>query len=248
MARKCSSPSSFLGKVSCWRWWKATTRCARFDKASSAASTGAISRRSPHTRLVSPSHRWPPQLLLMPTKVSWRCELWSWQETAHIIPNIQIWMITSMLRIIQKWVIQNIQFQMIYKHAQNHPKVDHTNHPNLDDFIHFSVLYRQQQTYIIQIWMIYHIIDKSSTFGWFVWITNHPFLEAEPTSRQSTRDIPEQVLDGINYVLMNVLLKLGFVWTLSTICQATRVWNPYVPKSNAVTKSEQVQEFEPVFS
>ena len=23
--------------------------------------------------------------------------------------------------------------------------------------------------------------DKSSTFGWFVWITNHPFLESEPT-------------------------------------------------------------------
>ena len=30
--------------------------------------------------------------------------------------------------------------------------------------------------------MIYQIIDKLSTFGWFVWITNHPFLEAEPTS------------------------------------------------------------------
>ena len=82
-ARTCSSPSSFLGKVSCWRWWKATTRCGRFDKASSAASIDAILRWSPHTKLVSPSHRWPPQLLPMPTKVSWRCELWSWQETAH---------------------------------------------------------------------------------------------------------------------------------------------------------------------
>ena len=26
-----------------------------------------------------------------------------------------------------------------------------------------------------------HIVDKSSTFGIFVWITNHPFLESDPT-------------------------------------------------------------------
>ena len=57
-----------------------------------------------------------------------------------------------------KWHLY--QFWMIYKHAQNHPKLNHTNHL---DFIHFSVLCRQQQTYIIQICMIYHIIDKSST-------------------------------------------------------------------------------------
>ena len=74
--------AAFLAK---WRWWKVTTRCARFDKASSAASTGAILRWSLHTCLVSPSHRWPLQLLPMPTKVSWRCELWSWQETVHTL-------------------------------------------------------------------------------------------------------------------------------------------------------------------
>ena len=66
-----------------------------------------------------------------------------------------------------------------------HPKLDHTNHPNLDDFIHFSVLFRQQQTYIIQIWMIYNIIDKSSTCGRFLWITNHPFLDSDPTWREA---------------------------------------------------------------
>ena len=35
------------------------------------------------------------------------------------------------------------EFWMIYKHAQNHPKVDHTNHPNLDaklDVIYFWMI------------------------------------------------------------------------------------------------------------
>jgi len=38
-----------------------------------------------------------------------------------------------MLRIIQKWTVQNFYLWMIYKHAQNHPKVDYTEHPILDD-------------------------------------------------------------------------------------------------------------------
>jgi len=41
---------------------------------------------------------------------------------------------TSMLRIIQKWIIQNFHLWMICRHAQNHPKVDCTKHPILNDF------------------------------------------------------------------------------------------------------------------
>ena len=43
---------------------------------------------------------------------------------------------------------------------------------------------RRKQALIIQLWMIFCNIDKLFTFWWFVWITNHPFLEAEPTSQE----------------------------------------------------------------
>ena len=35
--------------------------------------------------------------------------------------------------IIQKWIVQNFHLWMIYKHAQNHPKVDCTKDPILED-------------------------------------------------------------------------------------------------------------------
>ena len=38
-----------------------------------------------------------------------------------------------MLRIIQKWIIPNFHLWMIYKHAQDHPKVDYTKLPHWDD-------------------------------------------------------------------------------------------------------------------
>ena len=107
-----------------------------------------------------------------------------------IIQNFHHWMIYKrVLRIIQKWIIQNIHHWMIYKHVQNHPKVDHAKIPILVDLethslpskigsyksskcgwfhLLFQFYNRKQQLYIIQIWMIYHIINKSSTFGWFV--------------------------------------------------------------------------------
>ena len=40
---------------------------------------------------------------------------------------------TSMLRTIHKWIVQKFHLWMIYKHAQNHPKVDYTKHPISDD-------------------------------------------------------------------------------------------------------------------
>ena len=34
---------------------------------------------------------------------------------------------------VQKWIVQKFHLWMIYKHAQNHPKVDYTKHPISDD-------------------------------------------------------------------------------------------------------------------
>ena len=51
----------------------------------------------------------------------------------------------SMLRIIQKWIIQNFHLWMICKHAQNHPKVDYTKFPPLDDL---------QACYMLSNWQI----------------------------------------------------------------------------------------------
>ena len=74
--------------------------------------------------------------------------------------------------IIQKWIIQNFHLWMIYKHAQNHPKVDYTKHPISDDLETCSLssksrLYKRSnfgrciiiQKWIIQnfhLWMIYN--------------------------------------------------------------------------------------------
>ena len=73
---------------------------------------------------------------------------------------------TSMLRIIRNWIIQIIWISSTFQFYIGN------NRHILDDISRDW-----------QIWMIYHMIDKSSTFGWFMWITNHPFLES-PTLPQ----------------------------------------------------------------
>ena len=95
--------------------------------------------------------------------------------------------------IIQKWTIQIIQFRMIDKHARNHPKVDHTNHPISDDlkacsessksgsykssiFGLFISMLRIIQKWIIQIIQFRMI---SSTFQFYIGTTDiyHPNLD-----------------------------------------------------------------------
>ena len=71
----------------------------------------------------------------------------------------------SMLRIIQKWIVQNVHLWMISKHAQNHPKVDYTKHPISDDLETRSLssksgLYKRSnfgRCVIIQKWIIQNL-------------------------------------------------------------------------------------------
>ena len=86
-----------------------------------------------------------------------------------------------MLRIIQKWIIQKFHLWMIYKHAQNHPKVDCTKHPISDDLETCSLssksgLYKSSKfgrCIIIQKW----IVQKFHLWMIYKHAQNHPKVD-----------------------------------------------------------------------
>ena len=90
--------------------------------------------------------------------------------------------VSNFLYVIQKWVFCTIHFgwlcifqnwtfciwmilNILVMDYTKHPfSYDLHDHPNLDDFIFTFQFYRgeNRHNYIIQIWMIFHNIDKSS--------------------------------------------------------------------------------------
>ena len=95
-----------------------------------------------------------------------------------------------MLRIIQKWIIQIIQFWMIYKHAQNHPKVDHTTSDNLQacsessksgSYKSSNFGWSKSMLRIFQKWIIQNIQFRmiSSTFQFYIGNNRHVCISSK---------------------------------------------------------------------